>query len=205
MKHKRELHFYSEEEVEFMRLNCKGRSYQELTNLFNEKFLTSLTLKQIKAAMKNRGFTNGRDARFKPGQVPHNKNKKGIRVSPETEFKPGHIPANYMPVGSERINTEGYLDVKVADPNKWRAKHRIVYEQLHGPVPKGNVIIFADGNKLNLDPNNLLMVTRGELAVMNHSGLIFKDSDLTKSGHLVARLKMKISENTRGKKAERKE
>ena len=46
--------------------------------------------------------------------------KKGICADgcERTWFKKGHIPANYRPVGSERVNADGYIEVKVADPNK---------------------------------------------------------------------------------------
>lgn len=190
-------HYFTPEEVTFIKKNCIARSFRELTVLFNKRFSLSLSVDQIKSAMSKRGLKNGNNGCFPPGHVPHNKGMKGIRVSIATEFKKGNRPANYMPVGSERINGDGYIDVKVSDPNKWTAKHRIIYEQIHGPIPKGSIIIFADGNKLNIEPDNLLLVTRGELAVMNRSGLIFADGELTRSGLLVARLKMKITKSQR--------
>ena len=197
MKSKDDRHWYTNIEIKFLKRNCKYHSYRELTDIFNETFSLSLSVTQVKAAMKNRGITNGRDCRFPPGHKPFNKGVKGTRVSVATEFKKGNKPANHMPVGSERINGDGYLDVKVREPNKWVGKHRIIYEQKNGPIPKGDVIIFADGNKRNLDPTNLLKVSRKELIVMNRSKLIFNDKDLTKSGQLIAALKIKIADSTR--------
>jgi hypothetical protein len=65
------------------------------------------------------------------------------------------------------------------------------------------VIIFADGNKSNLKLKNLLMVSRSELAVMNHLGLISGSGELTKAGKAVADIKILIGDRKR-KKSPRK-
>ena len=44
-------------------------------------------------------------------------------------FAKGNVPPNHRPVGSERISKDGYIEVKVAEPNKWRLKQRVVYEE----------------------------------------------------------------------------
>lgn len=104
--------------------------------------------------------------RFKKGHVPATKGKK---LSPEqyasamrTAFKKGHVPHNHMEIGSERINGDGYREVKVAEPNKWRAKHRIVWEQHHGPIPPGYNIQFRNHDKLDCRIENLYMISRAE-------------------------------------------
>ena len=186
------MHRYTPEEVEFLKQNYKGRDARELTELFNDHFSHNLKQSQVKAAVHNRGFKCGKDFRFKPGHIPYNKGVKGIRVSIATEFKPGHMPVNHKPVGSERINRNGYIEIKIREPRTWAAKHRVIWEKANGPIPKGHVILFADGNKLNLSLDNLLIVSRGELAVMNHENLIYKNKELTRSGQLIAALKIKI-------------
>ena len=196
----REMHRYTPEEVEFMKKNCKGRSIRELTVLINKRFSLSLSVEQIKGAMSNRGLTNGCDARFKTGHVPANKGVKGTHFSPETEFKPGHRPTNHRPVGSERVNIYGYIEIKISEPRTWALKHKVIWEAVNGPVPKGHVLIFSDGNKLNVSLDNLMLITRGELAVMNRNGLIYDDKNLTHTGRLIAALKIKISDRKRGNK-----
>ena len=81
------------------------------------------------------------------------------------------MPHNYRPVGSERINRDGYIEVKVADPKTWKTKHRIVWEAHHGEIPKGSIIVFRDGNKLNTDISNLALVSRGVSLKMNQAGV----------------------------------
>jgi hypothetical protein len=121
----------------------------------------------------------------------------------KTHFKKGPRPWNWRPVGSERVNSGGYTEVKVRNPKKWKGKHVLILEAVNGKVPKGRVIIFADGDKSNLKLKNLLMVSRSELAVMNRLGLISGSGELTKTGKAVADIKMLIGDQKR-KKSPRK-
>ena len=188
-------HIYSHEELRFIEKTYKKHDIHETTRLFNEKFGLDLSENRIRAVTRNHLFISGRDGRYKPGHIPFSKGKKMLHPrSKATYFKPGTIPWNYLPVGSERINSDGYLDVKIADPKKWKAKHIIIWEAAFGPVPKGHVIIFADGNKRNVELSNLLLITRGQLAVMNRRGLITSDAELTKTGKNIANVILKISE-----------
>jgi hypothetical protein len=59
-------------------------------------------------------------------------------------------------------------------------------------VPKGYVVIFADGNIHNFDIDNLVLATKGEVALMNKLNLRSVDKDITKSGHALVRLSLKI-------------
>ena len=59
------------------------------------------------------------------------------------------------------------------------------------------MVIFADRNQQNVTLENLLLVSRGELAVMNKRGLISGDSELTKTGVVIADIYLKIGERKR--------
>jgi hypothetical protein len=193
-------HRYTPKEIRFLTSKVAGRSYAELTALFNKRFKLSMNKNQISSTLKRFNLSNGRDCCFRPGNIPVHKIRKGMHLSRKTEFKKGHRPHNWQPVGFERINGDGYVDVKIADPNKWKAKHILIWEAANGKVPKGHAIIFADKNRLNLALENLLMVSRGELAVMNHTGLIYDDADSTKTGKTIADIKIKIADRKRGMK-----
>ncbi|MNC69024.1 hypothetical protein D3C75_1196760 [compost metagenome] len=83
----------------------------------------------------------------------------------------------------------------------WRGKHLIVWELHCGrSVPKGHVVIFGDGDRRNFDPDNLILVTRGQLAIMNKRGLIQKDAELTRSGVILADIIQKMGERKRSKR-----
>lgn len=198
MKHK-----YTTEQIQFITDNIKDRSYQKLTDMFNEQFGTNIKAQNLTTAAWRRGLRNERDCRFnkgweptqfKKGHVPFNKGKKGTGGWEPTHFKKGHKPWNYRPVGSERINADGYVEIKVADPRTWKAKHVLLWEKANGPVPKGHVVIFADGNQQNITLDNLLLISRRELVVMNKRGLIANNSELTKTGVMVADIYLKIGE-----------
>jgi hypothetical protein len=180
-----------------------GRGNKELLEMFNAHFKLNLTLNQIRAFKKNHGLSSGLTGQFQKGHVPFNKSKKGIFFGGKaTQFKKGNKPWNYQPVGSERINTMGYLDVKIADPNKWRPKHLLLWESVHGPVPEGHAVIFGDGNRLNVTLENLVLVSRKQLVRMNQRGLIQNDVELTKTGAIIANIYNKIGERKRGIKDE---
>ncbi|MGL5512810.1 MAG: HNH endonuclease signature motif containing protein [Sporomusa sp.] len=162
--------------------------------MFNANFGTSLNVGRISGSIKRFGLTNDRDSKFSKGRETWNKGMKGLRLSQSTEFKNGNIPANHKPVGSERVAKNGYIEIKVAEPRTWKAKHRIVWEEANGPVPNGHAVIFADGNQLNSSLENLILVSRAELLVANNHQLIKKDAGLTRVGIQTAKLISKTQE-----------
>lgn len=118
---------------------------------------------------------NGKSGQFRKGQIPFNKGKKwseymseeGQRNSARTQFKSGDIPFNLRPDYSERINIDGYVEIKIPGRRSWALKHRWVWEQANGPIPKGSQIHFIDGNRTNCDLSNLEMITHAECARRN--------------------------------------
>ena len=64
-----------------------------------------------------------------------------------TMFKKGNKPLNHREVGSERINVDGYVEIKVAEPATWKLKQRVVYEEYHKvKLTSNDTIIFLDSN-----------------------------------------------------------
>lgn len=190
------MHRYTKEQTDFIKINVKNRGNKELTNMFNAHFGLNLKKSQIRAFKKNHKLSSGLDGKFKPGHVPANKGRKGVDGWEPTQFKKGHKPWNYMPIGSERVNGDGYVDIKIQDGKKqknWKGKHIILWEKEYGPVPKGYAVIFGDGNKRNFEINNLISVSRKQLITLNKMGLIQKDADLTRSAIHVVNLHHKIS------------
>ena len=175
---------YSAEHIEWLKSNIKGCPFRDLAVMFGKQFGTEIKLRALTTLTHRHGLHNGIDSRlagghpgckatqFKKGSIPHNKGKKGVGGWEPTQFKKGNTPVNFRPVGSERVNVDGYIEVKVKDPNVWDLKHRIAWEQVHGEIPKGHAVIFGDGNKFNLDINNLILVSRAQLATLNKKGLI---------------------------------
>lgn len=196
---------YTDEMKQFILDNYKGRYNQELADLFNQKFNTNITSRTIKSYKANNKLNSGLTGKFRKGQTPHNKGKKMPKEVYEkvkhTMFAKGNVPPNHRPVGSERISKDGYIEVKVAEPNKWRLKQRVVYEEAKGKIPEGCTIIFLDGNKRNFDIDNLRCITRSELLYLNCNGLN-NSNEITETGILMARLDS--AKNKRKKKLREK-
>ncbi len=191
------LHMWTEEEKEYLRQITPGHHYKEIQELMNKKFNTDFTLNQIKAAIGRYKLNTGFNGRFLKGSIPANKGTKGLTRANRTSFKKGHTPINYRPVGSERITKGGYIEIKVKDPNLWRLKHLVIWEKENGPLPKGCAIMFADGNKLNLNMENLILVTRNQLLIMNKRKLRKDSIELTKVGLNIAKVYERIGERRR--------
>lgn len=123
--------------------------------------------------------------RFTKGMTPWNKGIKGSTGhhpnTRRTQFKKGEMHGaaqhNYVPIGTERINADGYLERKVTDDHpvparRWVGVHRLVWEEVNGPIPPGYVVCFLPGRKTTvrelITVDALELVSRGELARRNH-------------------------------------
>ena len=187
-------HIWSDEEKQYLAEITPGRGYKEIQSMMSCKFGFDYTHHQIKGAITRNKLNTGRTGRFEKGHATWNKGTKGLTKANVTSFKKGQKPHNYKPLGSERITKDGYCEIKVSDTGRrWRPKHVLIYEKHHGKVPKGSAVIFLDGDKRNFDIDNLYLVTRSQLAMLNKNSLIQKDAELTKTAINVVDLMKKIS------------
>jgi len=191
---------YTDDIIDFLREIALGKTYKEIVEIFNKKYDLEMTTKKLSSLLGRKKIKTGTAGCFRKGFIPWNKGKKGYMGANKTSFKKGNKPKNWRPVGSERIDSNEYTLIKVAEPNKWVFKHRLIYEQKYGEISKGSVIIFADGDKNNLSIDNLLCVTREELKVLNRCRLISSVPELTKTGLNVVKLKIKLAEIRKEKK-----
>lgn len=192
---------FPQEVCDYIRANFYGVGHKEMADRLNELFGTSYTQQQINSFYCNHKLNSGRTGRFEKGSVPANKGKKWDEfMSPEAQarsratcYKKGNLPSDTKPIGWERIDRDGYTYVKVCmRPSRTNcndnfvAKHRLLWERAHGPIPPDHVVIFKDGDKQNFALENLQCVPRATVAVMNKRGLFSTDPALTESGVYVA-------------------
>ena len=117
---------------------------------------------------------NRRTSWMKPGHIPANKGKTVEEFMPPeaakrfraNSFKKGHNTHNAAPRDGEvriRKSKDGrtYKFVRIS-LNRWELLHKVEWEKLHGPVPKGMLLSAIDGDSLNTDPENWTPITRTE-------------------------------------------
>lgn len=192
------FHQFTKEEVEYLReiSYMRYRTSKEIRDMMEEKFRFEYTLSQIKGKLKREKIKTGINARFAKGHTPYNKGKK-ISVNPKsvkTQFKKGNTPHNTMPIGTEVKNEDGYTKVKIAEPNIWELKHRLIYKKYKGDIPEGSNVIFKDKNKENFNIDNLMLVTREKMLYMNKNKLIDKNPEITEVGATLADIVLKVKE-----------
>jgi hypothetical protein len=120
------------------------------------------------------GYLGGKATQFKKGQAPPNKGQKMSKdlyqKVAKTMFKKGNKPMNTQPIGTihQRSDKSGkmYLYIKLADSN-WQLLNRYTWEQYHGLIPKGLIVAYKDGNYLNNDIDNLMLLTKKENMARN--------------------------------------
>lgn len=166
--------------------------------LFNKKFERQINTKKLKYTLRNHKISTGLTGRFEKGITPHNKGKKFPGTGNRTTFRKGATPHNKMDVGEDTITTDGYVKTKIAEPDVWEYKHKLIWKEKNGPIPEGHSVIFADGNKLNLSIDNLLLVSKAELLMLNRKKLISENSELTKTGLNVVKVMNKVYKIKKG-------
>lgn len=136
----------------------------------------------------------GKKSRFEKGAIPINKGKKMsseiYEKNKHTFYKKGNLPHNTKFDGHERLSTDGYMMIRVA-LGKYVHKHRWIWEQANGKIPKGMLLIFKNGNQLDLDLNNLELTTRQEH--MRKNSIMRFPPELRKTIKLIHKLKREIN------------
>ena len=190
-KGKRKQHKWANEEKEYLTQIYKKNDYDTILKMMNDKFECSFNRKQIISFMRRNKLKSEaikNNGRFSKGMTPWNKGLSYMPNNKETRFQKGNIPHCHREVGSERIIRDGYIEIKVAEPNVWDLKHRVIYREHYGEIPDGHNIIFADGNKMNFDIDNLIAVSKSEMLILNNNNLRFEDKELTKVGVNIAKV-----------------
>ena len=130
-------------------------SYQELTELFNERFGT------------NRGRSHISE-----------KCTKGLRlVGMPNHGRYGKKEKEQLPIGAIRKSQVGtYIKVLDVPPKQhisgyaepyWLPLQKKIYQDVHGEIAPGQMVCFLDGNSKNFDIDNLYCIDRKISAIMS--------------------------------------
>ena len=204
------MHTWTVEEKQFLQEHVLTHTWEETTREFNLRFGCSLSKDAVKGAGTRFRIKTGRTGHFQKGNEPANKGKKmspdTYRKCAPTMFYKGQPPRDHKPVGTivireNRNRNRKCVYEKVMEPDVWREKHILEWERHYGPIPQGKMIIFADGDTLNTDISNLVMISHSQHAVMNRWNIHGSNKEQTETAANVASLKIRISQRKKGKRA----
>lgn len=157
--------YYSDEQLSFLKETfSKTVKWQELTDLFNEKFKTNYTYYEIAGICKR---------------------KFGFNMENYGTFRRGKHTFSF-PVGTEKVGKNGITYIKISDKElpsgnsgNWVRKSKFVYESVYGKQPKGSQVICLDGDKSNVDIENLYCIDRKTGALLARENWYKNDRELT--------------------------
>jgi len=197
---------WSEEMDEYFMQIVPGHTEGEIRKAFEEKFGVRLTEGQIGNRKNRLGIKSGtHGGRFKKGQKSWNKGKHPLEyMSSEqyvnvqkTQFKKGNSPNNRLPVGSVRITGEGYRELKIAEPNKWRAFSNIVWELSNGKIPPNHCVWHANKDRLDDRIENLVLVPRNLSSCISNLHIKYSDKESLETALNIARVITETNKKSR--------
>lgn len=142
---------YSHTEIQFLKENFRNIGNVELGAILGR------SADSVKHQMKRFGLVRTKEEVLALRKAPN-----------EGMFKKGHEPHNIKYDGYERINKDGYTEIRISK-GVFREKHRLLWEEHFGEIEKGMNIIFKDGDRTNITIENLEKVPDSYLALKNHN------------------------------------
>jgi len=118
--------------------------------------------------------------RFRKGRRPWNRDMKGLHISPATEFKPGTLNGRALAllakVGEIRIRRDRpsgprslrrrrrFIKVRSdgSPKSRWVPLARHLWQEAHGPIPRGMLVIYKNGRTLDDRLDNYRLVNRAD-------------------------------------------
>ena len=204
---------YPQGMYEYIRDNSWGVTSADMAQRVKDLFGYEMTPTCMKQFRQRHHIKSGETGWFQKGHPPATKGMTQEQIckgDPEklariraTQFKKGHTPVNELPVGTVTV-VGGYKlrkkQMTGGQWERWEMLHRATWEEHNGPIPDDSVVVFKDGNPLNCELENLLLVTKAQHAVMVRKGYRSSDPDITETGAALAALELAV----KNKKKERK-
>lgn len=155
-----------QEEIDYFKSIVKGHTTNEIIELYNKKYNFKLNKNQVKHLKRKYNLVSGINTKFKKGQQAH----------------------NHKPIGYEFLRDDGYIEIKIAEPNSWKLKQQYIWEKYNGKIPKGYRVVFLDQDKTNFDLDNLTLIQSKDILTTKNMKLFSKEKEITKVGILTAQL-----------------
>lgn len=163
---------YSKEFEKFVRENISDYTKEEFKLLLEDKFNINLSSQALRRYLNRHNIQN----RY----IDYNKNNA------RDVYK--------CPIGTERTTNEGTF-VKVAYPDVWRRKTKVMYEKHHKcKLADTDYVIFLNQNRNDFRKENLMKVSHKEMSYLYNGKTFSKNPRLTELGILSAKLLIKAKE-----------
>lgn len=162
----------TEEMKSWLQEHYQALTVNEMVPLFNHRFSTDRTYQQLKDNLSYYGIKSS-----KPNRGQCNINKRRVK-----------------PIGSERKSGDGYIEVKIAEPDVWETKQRIVWRKHFGDIPQGHFVRLRNGNRKDCSPDNLYLVDKRTNALLNKKFVVNQQPEhLRQSIILMAKIETKAA------------
>lgn len=165
---------YTDEQKAWLRANVNDYQWTVLFKVFNERFDTNLSYHAITSyCLKYLGVKRGKENQY--GFT------KGKQTSKHTlpigaEVYDGTVM--WVKISDDCIEEQRIACRKAANPN-WRPKKQVVWEQHHGPVPEGMMLVHLNKNRRDCSIENLYLTTRKINFMMAKNGWYSPNRELT--------------------------
>ncbi len=133
--------------------------------------LLGTTAEKVTAFRHRHRMLKPNNYQFQKGMIPWNKGVSYDAGGKDTRFKKGQMPVTTKYDGCISLRHDDhrpYYYIRLA-LKKWKPLHRHIWEQHHGPIPAGHIIIFKDKNTMNCHIDNLRCITRQQHIKRNHN------------------------------------
>lgn len=176
LKIRMDAYWYTEEMEEWICINYpKVGTSEEKAKQFNSIFGTNRSGQSLKEKARSLGVQLSDEAMIEY------KKKSSEHISDYNKT------IRSKPIGYIGRPSNGYPMIKI-ESGKWMLQSRYEYTKHHGPIPKGNAVIFLDGNVYNIAPDNLMSIPIEYQAIITANKLWSKHPEINKTSILYAQL-----------------
>lgn len=161
-----ELEYWTPEQVEYLANHYRFIGDTELAMNFSQKWHKAKGWSKKHIEKKRRYLKLKRTAEEKRLILLRNIENGMFAMCPVKAWETRGGPAKNGTVRLWNFNRTHQVSVIKTDQG-WVHHARWLYAQLHGNIPSGHVVRLKDCNQHNVVPENLMLISRGENAIMN--------------------------------------